>query len=112
MTYALHGISGFFDLAVEHRAAFWMIRAEEAAGASELFHLTGSKAGDIDVVMTVDEIDVEKQQQALDCYVTYRETIEAHQDGAAGPGGISRARRCLRSIKRCTIRCWEAWLRI
>jgi hypothetical protein len=66
------------------RLAFWAIRAEEAAGASELFHLTGSKAEDIDVVITVDEIDVEKQQQALDCYVTYRETIEAHQDGAAG----------------------------
>jgi hypothetical protein len=61
---------------VLHRAAFWTIRAEEAAGASELFHLTGSKAEDIDVVMTVDEVDVERQQQALDCYVTYRETIE------------------------------------
>ena len=61
---------------MEHRAAFWTIRAEEAAGASELFHLTGSKAEDIDVVMTVDEGDVEKQRQALDCYVTYRETIE------------------------------------
>ena len=59
-----------------HRAAFWTIRAEEAAGASELFHLTGSKPEDIDVVMTVDEVDVEAQQQALDCYVTYRETIE------------------------------------
>ena len=66
------------------RLAFWTIRAEEAAGASELFHLTGSKAEDIDVVMTVDEVDVEKQRQALDCYVTYRETIEAHQDGSAG----------------------------
>ena len=52
------------------------IRAEAAAGASELFHLTGSKAEDIDVVMTVDEVDVEKQRRALDCYVTYRETIE------------------------------------
>ena len=58
------------------RLAFWTIRAEEAAGASELFHLTGSKAEDIDVVMTVDEVDVEKQRQALDCYVTYAETIE------------------------------------
>jgi hypothetical protein len=67
-----------------HRAAFWTICAEEAAGASELFHLTGFKAEDIDVAMTVDEVDVEKQQQALDGYVTYRETIEAHQDGAAG----------------------------
>ena len=46
-----------FDLAMEHCAAFWTIRAEEAAGASELFHLTGSKAEDIDVVMTVDEVD-------------------------------------------------------
>ena len=44
-----------------HRAAFWTIRAEEAAGASELFHLTGSKAEDIDVVMTVDEVDAESQ---------------------------------------------------
>jgi hypothetical protein len=59
------------------------IFAEEAAGASVLFHLTGSKAEEIDVVMTVDEFDVEKQQ-ALDCYVTYKETIEAHRDGAAG----------------------------
>ena len=58
------------------RLAFYTIRAEEAAGASELFHLTGSKAEDIDVVMTVDEVGVEKQQQALDCYVTYLETLE------------------------------------
>ena len=58
------------------RLAFWTIPAEAAAEASELFHLTGSKAEDIDVVMTVDEVDVEAQQQALDCYVTYRETIE------------------------------------
>ena len=66
------------------RLAFWTIRAEEAAGASELFHLTGSKAEDIDVVMAVDEVDVARQQQALDCAVTYPKTIEAHQDGAAG----------------------------
>jgi len=49
---------------------------EEGTGQSELFHLTGSKAEDIDVVVTVDEVDVETQQQALDCYVTYAETIE------------------------------------
>jgi t-SNARE complex subunit (syntaxin) len=85
------------------------IRAEAAAGASELFHLTGSKAEEIDVLMTVDEEDVEKRQQALDCSVTYRETIEAHQDGSAGPGAISRARRCLRSTRRRTIRRSRAW---
>jgi N-acetylglucosamine malate deacetylase 2 len=61
---------------VLHRAAFWTIRAEEAAEASDPFHLTGSKAEDIDVVMMVDAVDVERQRQALDCYVTYRETIE------------------------------------
>jgi hypothetical protein len=38
--------------------------------------LTGSKVEDIDVVITVDEVDVEKHQQALDCYVTYQQTIE------------------------------------
>jgi LmbE family N-acetylglucosaminyl deacetylase len=94
VTDAVHGISGFFDHIITHavvkrayvelrerapylkRLAFYTIRAEEAAGASELFHLTGSKAEDIDVVMTVDEVDVEKQQQALDCYVTYQTTIE------------------------------------
>ena len=27
---------------------------------------------------------MEKQRQALDCYVTYQQTIEAHQDGSAG----------------------------
>jgi hypothetical protein len=57
------------------RLAFWTI-TEQGTDQSELFHLTGSKAEDIDVKMTVDEVDVEKQQQALDCYVTYRETIE------------------------------------
>ena len=58
------------------RLAFWTIRAEEAAGTSELFHLTGSKAEDIDAALIVDNVDVEKQQPALDCYVTDRETIE------------------------------------
>jgi hypothetical protein len=57
------------------RLAFWTSR-EEGTDQSELFRLTGSKAEDIDVAVTVDEEDVEKQQQALDCHVTYRETIE------------------------------------
>ena len=57
------------------RLAFWTI-TEEGTDQSELFHLTGSKAEDIDVVMTVDEVDVENQRRALDCYVTYQQTIE------------------------------------
>ena len=71
------------------RLAFWTIRAEGAAQDCDLFHLTGSKAEDIDVVMTVDAVDVEKQRRALDCYVTYQQTIEAHQ----GPSRWDGARR-------------------
>jgi hypothetical protein len=52
------------------------IRAEEAAGASKRFHLTGSKPEDIDVVVPLDEADLEAMRRALDCYVTYAETIE------------------------------------
>jgi hypothetical protein len=59
-----------------HRAAFWTIRAEEAAEASELFHLTGSKEQDIDALVTVEEVDLEINRRALDCYVTYQEPIE------------------------------------
>ena len=57
------------------RLAFWTI-TEEGTGQSELFRLTGSRAEDIDVVMTVDEVDVKNQRRALDCYVSYTETIE------------------------------------
>jgi len=32
------------------------------------------------VVMTVDEVDVENQRQALDCYVIYQQTIEQAGD--------------------------------
>ena len=58
------------------RLAFWTIRAEEAAQASELFHLTGSKHEGIDVVVPLDEVDLEAMRRALDCYVTYAATIE------------------------------------
>jgi hypothetical protein len=81
-TDAVHSISGFFDRVVLHHeamlhlAAFWTIRAEEAAGASELFHLTGSKPEDIDVVVPLDEADLDAMRRALDCYVTYAATVE------------------------------------
>jgi LmbE family N-acetylglucosaminyl deacetylase len=93
VTDAVHGISGFHDHLVCHavvkhayvelrerapylkRLAFYTI-TEASAAKSEYFHLTGSKAEGIDVMMTVDEVDVDKQQQALDCYVTYQQTIE------------------------------------
>jgi hypothetical protein len=52
------------------RLAFWTI-TEEGTDQNELFHLTGSKPEDIDVVVTVDEVDVENARKALDCYATY-----------------------------------------
>jgi LmbE family N-acetylglucosaminyl deacetylase len=93
VTYAVHGISGFFDHLVAHavvkrayvelrerapylkRLAFYTITEEDAA-QSEWVHLTGSKVEDIDVVVTLDEVDVEVMRRALDCYVTYADTVE------------------------------------
>jgi len=57
------------------RLAFWII-TEERTDQSELFHLTSSKPQDIDVVMTVDKVDIENARWALDGTVTYAETIE------------------------------------
>jgi len=57
------------------RLAFYTTTEEEAA-QFEWVHLTGATAEDIDVLTTVDEDDVEAMRRALDCYVTYAETIE------------------------------------
>jgi len=62
------------------RLAFYTITEEEAA-QFEWVHLTGSKPGEIDVVVSLDEDDLEAMRRALDCYVTYAATIEAHRDG-------------------------------
>jgi hypothetical protein len=62
------------------RLAFWTVRAEEAAEASELFHLTGSKAEDIDVVMTVDEVDVQQHD--------VRQNAVAHLQQGRGLAGL------------------------
>jgi LmbE family N-acetylglucosaminyl deacetylase len=93
VTYAVHGISGFFDHLVNHavvkrayvelrdrvstlkRLAFFTF-TEEEADEFDYFDLTGSKEQDIDAVVTVDEADIETNRRALDCYVTYKETIE------------------------------------
>jgi hypothetical protein len=58
------------------RLAFYTITEEEAT-QFEWVHLTGSKPQDIDVVVPLDEDDLEAMRRALDCYVTYAETIEA-----------------------------------
>jgi LmbE family N-acetylglucosaminyl deacetylase len=92
-TYAVHGISGFHDHLVSHavvKRVFLELRPEcpflkrlalvtipeEAAAESTYFHLSGSTAKEIDCVVTVEEEDVQRAHQALDCYVTFQETIE------------------------------------
>jgi LmbE family N-acetylglucosaminyl deacetylase len=92
-TYAVHAISGFHDHLVTHavvkrvfvelkekapylmRLAFVTLTEEDAA-RGELFHLNGSKPEEIDCVIKLDDTDLQKCRQALDCYMTFQETIE------------------------------------
>jgi len=57
------------------RLAFYTITEEQAKQGTH-FHLSGSEPEEIDCVFEVDDIDVENVRHALDCYVTYQETIE------------------------------------
>ena len=41
------------------------------------FHINGSKDEEIDCICEADEEDMEKSRKALDCYVTFKETIDA-----------------------------------
>ena len=93
VTYAVHGISGFHDHIVTHavvkrvylelkekvsylkRLAFVTITEDEAE-KSNYFHLSGSKYEEIDCIFEVNEIDIKNSHKALDCYVTFKETIE------------------------------------
>jgi LmbE family N-acetylglucosaminyl deacetylase len=92
VTYAVHGISGFHDHLVSHavvkrafleirdsrpqlkRLAFFTITEEDAAKGH--FHLNGSKPEEIDCAVVVDDLDIERAHNALDCYVTFQDTIE------------------------------------
>ncbi len=93
VTYAVHGISGFHDHLVSHAVvkrvfvelkekAPWLKRlafltlTTETAEKSPHFRLNSSTGDDIDCVIQVDPMDIEKNLEALDCYVTFRETIE------------------------------------
>lgn len=93
ITYAVHGISGFHDHLVSHAVvkrvfvelkekALWLKRLAFhtlTAGTAEKsphFRLNSSTEDEIDCVFQVDPIDIEKNLEALDCYVTFRETIE------------------------------------
>ena len=93
VTYPVHGISGFHDHLITHavvkrvfvamkesssylrRLAFHTILEEQAQG-SKHFRLSSSTSQEIDCVFEVDPEDVENGRRALDCYVTFQETIE------------------------------------
>ena len=93
VTYPVHGIRGFHDHLVTHAAVkrvFMQLRekipdlkrlafhtiTEEEAKLSQYFHLSGSKDADIDCIVPVDDIDIENSRKALDCHVTFKETID------------------------------------
>ncbi len=94
VTYAVHGISGFHDHLIIHgivkrvfvemkknapylkRLAFFTI-TEEAAAKQTHFKISGSKLEEIDCIVKVDKQDVENSIKALDCYVTFMDTINA-----------------------------------
>jgi len=93
VSYPVHGISGFHDHLIAHavvkrvfvelrdrlpelkRLAFCTL-TEEQAKASTVFPLSSSTAEEIDCVIQVDAGDIEACRRALDCYVTFKETIE------------------------------------
>ncbi|MDX1501250.1 MAG: PIG-L family deacetylase [Thermoanaerobaculia bacterium] len=92
VTYPVHGISGFHDHLVTHavvkrawlearerlplpRLAFHTV-SRETAEASPHFSLSHTPAEEIDVVVPVDGDDLATCRRALDCYVTFAETIE------------------------------------
>ena len=105
VTYAVHGISGHPDHLVTHavvKRAFCARRANEEAGDLQRLafftlpeedddrpeHLQGSPAEAIDVVDVFRDEDLVRAHDALDCYVTYQEVIEAHRPLRAVADGI------------------------
>lgn len=92
VTYPLHGISGFDDHLVTHavvkrvfckmkednkylkRLAFIALNNEQAE-RSKHFKLYPSKIEDIDCIEEVEQIDIQKQIEALECYETYLPVI-------------------------------------
>lgn len=93
VTYPVHGVSGFHDHLVAHavvkrvfvefrgviagleRLAFATI-VEDQARESDIFPLSFSKPEEIDCVISVEPRDIAACRKALDCYVTFKETIE------------------------------------
>lgn len=94
ITYAVHGISGFHDHLVTHavvKRVFCKLKSEQHSYPRRLalftrmgdvvkdgkFRLEASSDDEIDFVEICNDIDMQKFREALDCYETYQEIIEA-----------------------------------
>lgn len=93
VTYPVHGISGFHDHLISHavvksvycrlrkdndflkRLAFHTLSKEDTEGEF-MFRLNNSTDEEIDCIIEVDDTDIKKSMEALDCYVTFKETID------------------------------------
>ncbi|MGF1671113.1 MAG: PIG-L deacetylase family protein [Balneolaceae bacterium] len=93
VTYAVHGISGFFDHLVSHavvKRVYCKLKGEGSAYPKRLafftrkgeprkdgkFRLEASPNEDIDCIVPCNDEDMSKFKRALDCYETYQQTIE------------------------------------
>ena len=94
VTYPIHGVSGFHDHLVAHavvkrvyaemrqhaeylrRLAFFTLTQDQAERASGVHRLSGSTPEEIDCLVEATDEDMDTFRRALDCYETYRETIE------------------------------------
>lgn len=93
VSYAVYGISGFHDHLVTHavvKNVFVRLREqksylkrlalftldEDIAKKVTWIKANFSTAAEIDCIITVNEEDIKKALHALDCYVTYMETIK------------------------------------
>ncbi|MBV6478630.1 MAG: Mycothiol S-conjugate amidase [Ignavibacteria bacterium] len=94
VTYPVHGISGFHDHLVTHsavknvycklrdkeaspkRLAFYTV-SKESADKQMHFKLSFSTDAEIDCIEHTNEEDLKNARAALDCYVTFKDTIDA-----------------------------------
>ena len=94
VTYPVHGISGFHDHLICHgivkrvymdmkqsveylkRLAFTTITRKSAEKVS-YFKLSHSTEEEIDCIVAVENVDIKANKKALDCYVTFQDTINA-----------------------------------
>ncbi|MEP7145959.1 MAG: PIG-L family deacetylase [bacterium] len=93
VTYPVHGISGFHDHLIAHavvksvfvkfkekndylkRLAFYTV-TEDQASRQKHFKISYSTEEEIDCIYEVEEADIQTTRKALDCYVTFKETID------------------------------------